>query len=1154
MRLFIYLFLLLFVCSTAPIYAQSSQVEFGKNRIQYHQDFSDWVMYESENFITYWYGEGRRIGQSVVQMAEHDHDFVQNMLEHRMNNKIEIIVYKDLTDIKQSNIGSEEAFINTGGKTKIVGNKVYVYFDGNHKNLRRSIREGIASVYMNAMLFGSNLQEIVQNAVMLNLPDWFKDGLVSYVGEEWNTTLDNQLRDLMLDGDFKDFDQLSDDFPILAGHSMWYYISQNYGKSTVSNLLYLTRINRSIESGYLYVLGTPYKKTIQNWEQYFMQRYKVETKGVEAFAKNEIKIKNRRNKARITEVKISPNGRKIAYVLNEIGKVKLYIQDLQTGDRKMILKYGSRNAFQTTDYTYPLIAWNPNNLELGVIYEKRDEVKSFLYDLSSKKGTKDVLPNQIQRVYSIDYINASKMVFSAAVRGVSDIYTYIPVTRQFQQITNDFWDDLDASFVKIDGHKGILFASNRQDSVLTTSKLDSILPIDNFDIFYYDLEDNKEKELVRITNTPYADERQPVGIDTTWLMYTTDQSGIFNRQMAYLEEYLAYHEQVIKLIDGSEIILHQDSSLSMLDSTNIDLISLRPVYKKRAIKHNSTNYARNIQEQHVSLRSNKFVEMINFAGKQHVFVKQVDTAKVVTAKRTRFREQRSYLNQNTIEDNTSIPNLDDIPSIPVVTNTSDTIPPAPKKPAEKVDVDNYLFQSEFDDEEIPSTIVQEETTEEQSIELTTPIPTIFQEKLTREPHKFRPARIVPYRLKFKTDYVTTQLDNSLLFGGLNTYAGVRQDFAFPPPGILLKANFKDLFEDYQMEGGIRVPTTFNGAEYFLLFDDKKKRLDKRYAVYRRATKVNEEVFSGLTFFDPKYKLTTFLTQLQLRYPLDIFTSLRATTTLRLDKRTQLATDANTLNTPTEKQQRLGVQLEYVFDNTLDVDINIKNGTRYKVFVEFSKRFEIDFIDGFDFDLSQGFMTVIGVDARHYLRLGKHSVLAGRFAASTSFGSDRILFLLGAVDNLLVPRGRNTEIPLPQSGGLAYQTFANNLRGFKPNIRNGTSYALANLELRVPIFKYFSRRVRSSFFRNFQIVGFFDFGTAWQGLSPYSGDNPLNTTTITNSAVAVDINYFRDPIVAGYGAGVRTMLFGYFLRLDYAWGIETRVVQDPILYFSLGMDF
>ena len=129
MRIYTFLlpFLLLFLC-TSFLAAQGTQVEFGKNRVQYHEDFKEWLQYESINFITYFYGEGRNIAQSVVQIAELDYDAVQSILEHRMNDKIEIIVYTDLTDLKQSNIGSEEAFVNTGGQTKIVGNKIFVYF------------------------------------------------------------------------------------------------------------------------------------------------------------------------------------------------------------------------------------------------------------------------------------------------------------------------------------------------------------------------------------------------------------------------------------------------------------------------------------------------------------------------------------------------------------------------------------------------------------------------------------------------------------------------------------------------------------------------------------------------------------------------------------------------------------------------------------------------------------------------------------------------------------------------------------------------------------------------------------------------------------------------------------------------------------------
>ncbi len=1162
-----YTFLLSLFC-LSTVFGQGTQVEFGKNRVQYHDDFKEWLQYESINFITYFYGESRNVAQSVVQFAELDHDEIQSILEHRMNDKIEIIVYTDITDLKQSNIGSEETFITKAGQTKIVGNKVFVYFDGDHNHLRQQVREGITSVYINAMLFGSNLQEIVQNAVMMNLPEWFKQGLVAYVGEHWGVESDNQLRDIILQKKYKDFSSFAEENPKLAGHSMWYFISQNYGQSTVSNLLYLTRINRSIDSGFLYVLGTSYKKTTGNWLEYFNQRYKKETDDMVSRPEGRLlKVKNKR-KVPLTQVKLSPDGKNIVYVANEIGKYKVYLQDVRSGDRKVIHKGGFRNPIQATDYNYPLLAWSPNNMEVSIVYESRDVIKLLRYDTNSKEKITEDLDPQYQRVYSTDYINPGQMLFSAAVRGFSDLYIYFPATRQTQRITNDFYDDLDAKFVRIRNKKGILFASNRDDVELKSLRLDTILPLNKMDIFYYDLE-NKSNELVRITNTPFASERSPFAVDSTWFSFLSDQSGINNRQFGYLEDFIAYYNQNIFLNDGSTITLHQDSSLASLDSTLIDSIVIEPIIKQRSINHNASNYDRNIVTQHAAPRVGRFVQNVYKDGIYKFYIADINPDSVAAVSLTKFRKQQNIYLENAVSSNAPqkknsgiaqkvIEEEVPIKEAPVVEAPA---PPA-KRDTSKVDIDNYFFQSEFDNNE-PAPVVKVEE-EDGSIEIkkeTAPPPSTqpaltydassvpFESKVIR----FRPSRIVPYRLKFRTDFVTTQLDNNLLFGGLDSYAGSRQDtYRTPPPGILLKANFKDLFEDYQFEMGVRIPTTFNGAEYFILFDDKKKRLDKRYALYRRSLRFTQE---GLNPIIPeRSKENVFLAQMQVRYPLDIFRSIRATGTLRFDKAFLLATDQNALNTPTFNQQRLGIKLEYVFDNTLDIAINIKNGTRYKVYAEVLKKFQVDFIDNFEFNLADGFMTVIGFDARHYQRLDKHSILAIRAAGASSFGSEKILYFLGGVDNWLIQRFNN-EIPQPAQDEFAFRTLASNLRGFRYNIRNGNNFALINTELRVPIFKYFIKRINSSFFRNFQLVGFFDVGTAWQGSTPFTDDSPLNTIFIQNPPnVTVRVNYFRDPIVAGYGAGIRTMIFGYFVRFDYARGIETRVVQDPRLYFSIGMDF
>jgi len=1156
----LYTFLLSLMSITLA--AQGTQVTFGKNRVQYHQDFSSWSQYESDNFITYWYGEGRFIGQATVQLAEYDFYDIQNILEHRINEKIQIIVYTDLTDLKQSNIGSEEAFTNTGGQTKIVGNKVFVYFNGNHNHLRRQIREGIASVYLNAMLFGSNLQEIVQNAVMLNLPEWFKEGLVAYVGEPWNTELDNELRDYIMDEEFEGFQALAEENPKLAGQSLWYFIGENYGRSTVSNLLYLTRINRSIESGFLYVLGTPYERVGESWALYYRRRYEAEVDQRNFPEEEPVEIKNKRNLP-ITQAKLSPDGKKLIYVTNEIGRYKVYLHDIMSGERDVVLKGGFRNAFQATDYNYPLVSWNPSGQQLAVLYEKRDVPKLMLYDVLTKKETVEDLSTQYHRVYTMEYANPLTLVLSASVRGYSDIFLYYTNTRQTQRITNDFWDDLDATYVNVGNKRGILFASNRPDSLMEREKMDTILPINTFDIFYYDLE-NRSEELVRVTNTPYANERQPAAVDTTWFSYLSDRNGIYNRETGYLEPYIHHFDQIIQLEDGSEIRMHIDSSLTELDTTLIDTILIDTIIKQRAITHANSNFARGILTQSSAPRVDKTADLMLVNGSHEVFIRPLNPEATVAIAPTQFQKKQGKPKKEAvlIDNNQQVPISTILQESDTITVPDEEVEPS-KQDTGKVDIDNYLFQSEFDDDEEPMAVViieddeKEKKKSEDAVRIITGQENIANylgqsAKKDKPVYKFRSAGIIPYRLEFRTDFVTTQMDNSLLFDGLTSFSANPEQLYFPPLGILLKANFKDLFEDYEFEGGVRIPTTFNGSEYFLIFNDKKKRLDKQYAVYRRNIRQSGE---SQTFVPNRRELNTVLGQYSLRYPLDIFRSLRGTATLRRDKVTQLSTDLNSLNTPTTSEQRAGLRLEYVFDNTLDVSLNIKNGTRYKVWVEGVKRFNLNLSGDPSLKVDGGTMGILGMDARHYQRLLKHSVLALRVAGATSFGAERMIYYLGGVDNWLF-NSFNNSIPQPgQNEDIAFQALATNMRGFDQNIRNGSSYLLSNIEVRMPIFRYFSKRVRSPFFRNFQAVGFFDIGTAWEGSNPFSRENPLNTTVIDNSGlVSVKVNYFRDPVVAGYGFGVRALVFGYLLRVDYGWGIETRRIQDPKLHISLGMDF
>ena len=1200
-----FLFVLLTCCTLGSLYAQTSRVEFGKNRVQYHRDFDEWEKYESDNFITYWYGNNQGVGQAVVQFAEYDFAYIQKMLESRLNEKVQLITYRDITDVKQSNIGSEEVFELAGNQSidrntsyisgtqaKFLGNKAFVYFTGDHRDLRRQVREAMASVYIEQLLYGSSVQEVVQNAVLLNLPAWFKPGLVAYLGEDWNTELDDQLRDLMATGEYEDFDELAAEYPRLAGHSMWYYIAENLGKPTVSNLLYLTRINRSVENGFLYVLGSNYDTVLFNWLGFYRNRYQEDAQGRSLPTDGYLEIANKKQLP-ITQLKVSPDGQRIAYVLNEIGKYKVYVQDVQTGERELLLRGGQRNLLQATDYVYPIIDFSPTNQELAILYEFRDQPKLLLYDFNTKEKTTDILGIRLDRVLTLAYDTPNTFLISAMQDGFSDIYTYYPASRQAVKITNDHWDDLDAMPVNIRGRRGVVFASNRPDTSLLAQRLDTLLPIDHYDLFYYDLE-NKPGYLVRITDTPLSDERDPVAVDGEYLSYVGDDNGIYNRFKARLEEYIHHYEQTIYLEDGTEIVMHGDSTLDNIDSLVVDSIVILPIIRERAITEATTNYGTNILSFDGSGKLPVAVESFIDGGVTRVRRFTVDTSASVEVQPTAFR-RRSYqvagqvVPQFTNKSRQSPggvmrPNainteaIDDGEGLLFQTRFTDTLPPPPPiDPA----IENLLSVDPDEPSIVPPaapdtsgtrpplTVVQGNPAAARPrapvgqapprraarVRTERPVP-----ELNRI-YRFRPGRVTSYRRTFRVNYVKTTVDNEPLFNGMNAFAANPDGYTQQPVGILLKGNVLDLMEDYVIEGGIRIPTSFNGTEYFLTGADLKHRLDRIYTFYRRNRRSQDGIYANPALINPAriVEENTLMAQYGVRYPLDIFRSLRAIGTLRRDRVQTVTTSEPSLQDEALSTERVGLRLEYVFDNTLILGTNLRMGTRYKVYGDVFKSFNLSFDDGVDAEFEPGILGIVGFDARHYQRVLKRSIVALRLAAATNFGRQKILYYLGGADNSVI-NNFNDGIPTPNNGDFVFQDLANPLRGFDINIRNGGTYTLANAELRVPIFNYLFNNLRSAFLRDFQIVGFFDAGTAWSGSNPFDEDNPVNITEYPDGSVPgtqivrVRVRRFREPIVYGYGAGVRTTLFGYFIRADYGWGVETSNRQPGKLHLSLGLDF
>ena len=1096
--------------TTVAQFYSGSQMTFGKNRVQ-NNDERTWSYFRFKGFDTYFYADGKALAIYCSSYADKEIKRISTYLDFNLDDKIKFMIFNDLSDLKETNIGllTDEEY-NIGGETHIVDNKVFIFFNGNHRDYELQISKGIGNIFLNQILYGGSIGSTVKNSILLSFPEWFTDGFVSFISEDWSTVLDNKVRDGFLSGRFNNFKRLSHEEQVVAGHSIWKYINDKYGRRALSDVLFMAKINRSIESGFIYVLGVSYDGLLNDWKDWYTGRYIAE-KSLGFNIPDNPFFKRVSRKKKYSSPRLSADGKYLAYAENQIGRVKIKIINTTTGRSKTIEKYGYK-LNEKVDYSYPIMAWSPTGHFLTyVIEEKGNNVLKF-YDMDERKRKKRYL-NNFDKILSISYNNRGNLIVMSAVqKGQSDIFIYNVGANTYKRITYDIYDDEQPIFVN--GGTAIIFASNRRDDTLRhdieTGKnitRDTLRGMANRDIFYYDLK-KKKPLLKRVTDTKDADETQPQYIGYNKFAWLSNETGIYNRKIGKF-----------------------DSTISFIDTI--------VHYNHIAKSYQVTNYVNNIKEQHLSATAGKFVEIVPVNGRDMFFIKDLPEFEDFEIQKpiyTTYVLGEKYKHRKKPVVKPVEKKIQSKDSIQPVEKTTDSIP-EPKKTQEKKKFkviyigqnDDNSSNIDFDNYDLAGgggTKSKNKNTSDNYVE-----------KPVKKPTSEQLYRTLNYDVQFSINQIITQMDFSYMNLSYQPYSNLgipifnNQGFS-----AFMKFGVMDLLEDYRIVGGIKLSPNFRDNEYMLNFTNLKKRLDKEYTFHRMVLNTYHE--SGI--------LKDYVHEVFFKYswPFDNVRSIRTTVNLRNDTRVSKSVNHLTLVEPNVITNRVGLKVEYVYDNTRNPALNIHYGTRYKLFAEYYQPVE---------NLNEN-TYIVGLDFRKYIKLARNFIWANRLAASSSFGTQRLIYFMGGVDNWMFPNF-NRNIQVDQDQKYVYQTIATNMRGFDQNIRNGNNFIAINSELRLPPFAVLSSKpIKSDFLANFMIVGFFDVGTAWTGPNPFSDKNSLFQQEFYQKPIKVIVINQNDPIVAGYGFGLRSKLFGYYVRADWAWGIQNGYFQKAMFYLSLSLDF
>ncbi|MFC5411675.1 hypothetical protein ACFPMF_20300 [Larkinella bovis] len=429
------------------------------------------------------------------------------------------------------------------------------------------------------------------------------------------------------------------------------------------------------------------------------------------------------------------------------------------------------------------------------------------------------------------------------------------------------------------------------------------------------------------------------------------------------------------------------------------------------------------------------------------------------------------------------------------------------------------------------------------------------------------AKSIEYRQRRPTQSTTASLsiprtrrrENVTIRGpfkyqGLFVASDASSDWRIDPIrgfGYFQSLTMNDLLENHIIRAGLFITTNLRNSDLFAEYHKLVDRID--YSVrFDRKT-----IFSDANpSFYQKYRFNKVT--MSASYPISVNSRFTIAPFYVVTRYLDLLQPGGASSDYT------GAKAEYVFDNTSLNGMNMIEGTRFKLryenYVGLTERVENGVRRG------AGSFDRIALDLRHYQRIHRDFVLALRLSGSHSAGRAPKKSTLGGMENWIgISEGvkdpkANNPLTMPvnrDNRDVFFLELAAPLRGFRLGKLTGTSHMLANAEFRLPVIRYLHRGpVTSNFLRNFQLVAFSDIGTAWAGKGPFSRQNSLNTEIVGGAGdpFQATVTNFKNPFLVGYGAGARTMLFGYYVKFDYAWGVENNVVGKPIAYLTLGYDF
>ena len=518
-----------------PARAQTAQESFGRVRIQYKK--FNWQQFSTQNFTVYYYQDGEASARRAAEYAETELQRITALIGYYPYSRTSLLLYNSVGDLRQSNIGldPDRQLVGASSSSLTRMSKVQIAFTGQQTDFKRELSYQMTQVLLNDMMYGGSLKEVLQSSYLLQLPDWFVSGASAYAAEGWSVDMDGYMRDMA--HQYPTGNRTAPFFlrnSRLAGQSIWNYVAERYGYTTIQNILNLTRITRDVEIGISSSLNVPYKVFLRDWLMYYrdLNRQTATAALGAPDGKSRLSGRNRHNSV-ISQPVLSPDGQQLVYAENEQGRYRVIVANRDGSHRHTLSRGGYKTPDQQVETRLPALAWR-GNAQVAVAEESRGKMALHLRaarGLDLLDRAKQVLRlrrpasvfDSFSQVLGLSYSADGKaLVFSGVRDGQNDLYV-LRAGGRLEQLTNDLFDDAQPVFLP--SGQGIVFSSNRYlDSTGVTRPAVFSSVVNNYDLFLYHL-DGRAKPVETLVST-ISNETRPRALSNEEVVYLGEESGV----------------------------------------------------------------------------------------------------------------------------------------------------------------------------------------------------------------------------------------------------------------------------------------------------------------------------------------------------------------------------------------------------------------------------------------------------------------------------------------------------------------------------------------------------------------------------------------------------------------------------------------------------